>query len=209
MVHLHGTAGSLTSACLLLVTPHPTLTWLSHTHRNLLEHCLLRPNSHTFLLTPHPTLTWLSHTHKNLLEHGLLRPNSHSPNLVCQYFAAHHATELWNKIHVRPLTSVQTWGWIWFLTHCRRQGSSRWPWWCGRCLPNSPAGCASACCLGTARGISEKNHRASGNGVFFDRHRQHKNSAMQVLCFHIIPLHLSELRKQCQRCTCLPLEPGK
>ena len=180
MVHLHGTAGSLTSACLLLVTPHPTLTWLSHTH-------------------------------KNLLEHGLLRPNSHSPNLVCQYFAAHHATELWNKIHVRPLTSVQTWGWIWFLTHCRRQGSSRWPWWCGRCLPNSPAGCASACCLGTARGISEKNHRASGNvnGFFFDRHRQHKNSAMQVLCFHIIPLHLSELRKQCQRCTCLPLEPGK
>lgn len=137
MVHLCGTAGSLTSACLLLLTPHPILTWLSHTHRNLLEH-------------------------------GLLRPNSHSPDLVCQYFAAHHATELLNKIHVWPLTSVQTWGWIWFPTHCRRQGSSRWPWWCGRCLPNSPAGYASACCLGTAREISETNHRASGNGVLTD-----------------------------------------
>ena len=107
---------------------------------------------------------------------------------------------------VKPLTSVQTWGWIWFQTHCRTQGSSRWPWRCGRCLPNSPAGYVSVCCLGTAHETSETNQGNSGNDALTNRCKkqcpvQSKTAGSVFTCSSS---HLTQPWQQSTCCIYLP-----
>lgn len=81
------------------------------------------------------------------------------PNTEWHFFVSTHH---WSSF--QHITFVQTWGWIWSQTHCRRRASSRWRWWFDSSRPRNPAGYGSSCCLCRAHGFSTDGREEKSYG---------------------------------------------